>query len=300
VKVAVTGASGLIGSSLVPFLAGRGHPVLRLVRRTPATADEARWDPDGGTVDRAALDGLDAVVHLAGENLASGRWTEERKRRLYSSRVGPTRLLAQTLATLPRRPMVLVSASAMGYYGDRGDELLSEASPPGRGFLPQLCVDWENATQPAAAAGIRVVTTRTGLVLTPRGGVLGRMLPPFKAGIGGVLGSGRQYMSWIAIDDLLSALEHALTQPALSGPVNAVGPSPVTNREFTQALARVLGRPAIAPAPAFALRLMFGEMADAALLASTRVLPQRLVASGYRFRFPELEPALRHALGRRP
>ena len=242
--------------------------------------------------------GVDAVVHLAGENIAEGRWTAERKAALHASRVGPTRLLCETLAGLKQPPQVLVSSSAVGYYGDRGEARLDETSPPADDFLGRLARAWEDATQPAAQAGIRVVRLRTGIVLTPEGGALGKMLLPFKAGIGGVLGSGRQYMSWIAIDDLVGVIHFAATHAALAGPVNAVAPTPVTNREFTKTLGRVLGRPTIAPAPAFALRLAFGEMADAALLGSTRVEPSRLRAAGYRFRFEDLETALRHLLAK--
>ena len=297
-KLAITGASGLVGTALVPFLTSGGHEVVRLVRRAPKASDEVRWDPARGEIDRTALDGVDAVVHLAGENLADGRWTARRKAQLRDSRIGPTRLLADTLAGLPRPPKVLVSASAIGYYGERGDAWLSEDSAPASDFLGRVCVDWESACDPAARVGIRVVRLRNGIVLTPEGGVLGRMLLPFKAGAGGVLGPGTQYMSWIAIDDLLGVFLLALSTAALAGPVNAVAPTPVTNREFTRTLGRVLGRPTIARVPAFALRLAFGEMADAALLASTRVRPERLLAAGYRFRFPELEGALRHLLGR--
>ncbi len=297
-KVAITGASGLVGTALVRFLTTGGHEVVRLVRRAPKASAEARWDPARGEIDRAALDGVDAVVHLAGENIAQGRWTAARKAALRGSRIGPTRLLAQTLAGLPRPPSVLVSSSAVGYYGDRGDAWVDETSPPADDFLGRLAREWEQDTDPAACVGIRVVRMRTGLVLTPDGGALGRMLLPFKVGLGGMLGPGTQYMSWIAIDDLLGVIHLALTTLALAGPVNAVAPAPVTNREFTKTLGRLLGRPTVARAPAFALRLVFGEMADAALLASTRVKPDRLLAAGYRFRFPELEGALRHLLGR--
>jgi uncharacterized protein (TIGR01777 family) len=297
-KVAVTGSSGLIGQALVRFLQASGHEVLRLVRRTPRATGELRWDPDRSEIDGPGLEGVDAVVHLAGENLAEGRWTAARKARLQTSRIGPTRLLSQTLAGLARKPMVLVSASAVGYYGNRGDEWLDEASPPGDDFLARLCADWEKATETAARAGIRVVNSRTGLVLSPHGGALAKMLPLFRAGLGGILGPGTQYVSWIAIDDLVGAIGHALANPAVAGPLNAVAPAPVTNLELTKTLGRVLGRPTIAPAPAFALRLALGEMADAALLASQRVRPQRLLATGYRFALSELESALRHVLGR--
>jgi len=297
-KVAVTGSSGLVGGALVPVLRANGHDVLRLVRRAPRAKDEARWDPESGEVDAAALGSVDAVVHLAGENIAGGRWTEARKALLRSSRVGPTGLLARTLAGLKRKPRVLVSASAIGYYGNRGDTWVRETDAPADDFLGRLSVEWEAAAEPARKAGIRVVHPRIGVVLSPAGGALGKMLLPFKAGLGGVVGPGTQYMSWITLDDLLGALHHLLDRADLEGPVNASSPGPVTNAVFTKTLGRVLGRPTVAPAPAFALRLAFGEMADAALLSSTRVRPERLQASGYRFRFPELEGALRHVLGK--
>jgi hypothetical protein len=297
-KVAITGSSGFIGGALVPFLRTGGHEVVRLVRRTPRGKDEARWDPEAGEIDTAALEGVEAVVHLAGENIAAGRWTDTRKARLRSSRVGPTRLLAETLAGLKRKPKVLVSASAVGYYGSRGDAWVTEADVAADDFLGRLSMEWEGAAEPARKAGIRVVHPRIGVVLSPAGGALGKMLLPFKAGLGGILGPGTQYMSWIALDDLLGVLHHLVDRADLEGPVNAVAPEPVTNTAFTKTLGRVLGRPTIAPAPAFALRLAFGEMADAALLASTRVKPERLLGTGYRFRFPELEGALRHLLGR--
>jgi uncharacterized protein (TIGR01777 family) len=297
-KVAISGASGLLGSALVPFLTTGGHEVVRLVRRTPRAEDEARWDPAAGTIDAAALEGVDAVVNLSGENIAGGRWTDGRKTLLRSSRVGPTRLLAKTLAGLGRKPKVLVSASAIGAYGSRGDAWLTETDAPADDFLGRLSTEWEAAAGPAREAGIRVVHPRFGIVLTPGGGALGKMLLPFKAGLGGVLGPGTQYMSWIALDDVLGVIHHVMDRPDLDGPVNAVTPEPVTNAEFTNTLGRVLGRPTIAPAPAFALRLAFGEMADATLLSSARVRPERLLATGYRFRFPGLEGALRHVLGK--
>lgn len=298
-KILVTGASGLIGSALVPFLSAGGHDVIRLVRSEPKAGEAAvRWDPEAGTIDAAGLDGLDAVVHLAGENVAEGRWTAEKKRRIRDSRVKGTRLLCEALAGLARPPRVLVSASAVGYYGDRGDELLTEESPPGSGFLAGVAREWEAAAEPARRAGIRVVHPRMGAVLTPAGGALAKMLPPFRAGLGGRVGSGRQYLSWIAIDDLLGAILHLLVTEVLQGPVNVVAPRPVTSSEFAATLGRVLGRPARLAMPAFAARLAFGEMADEVLLASARVTPERLVASGYRFRYPELEGALRHLLGK--
>jgi uncharacterized protein (TIGR01777 family) len=299
VRTAVTGASGLVGSALVPFLAAEGHEVVRLVRRAPRSKDEARWDPEAGEVDAAALEGVDAVVHLAGANIAGGRWTAARKALLRSSRVGPTQLLARALAGLERKPKVLVSASAIGYYGNRGDAWVTESDPPADDFLGRLSVEWEAAAEPVRAAGIRVVHLRTGLVLSAAGGALGKMLLPFRAGLGGVIGPGTQYVSWIALDDLAGVVHHLLDRADLEGPVNAVAPAPVTNTVFTKTLGRVLGRPTIAPLPAFALRLALGEMADATLLSSTRVRPERLQASGFRFRFPDLEGALRHVLGLR-
>jgi uncharacterized protein (TIGR01777 family) len=296
-KVVVTGASGLIGVALVPLLRASGHDVLRLVRREPAAKDEARWDPAAGAIDAAALDGARAVVHLAGENIAAGRWTRAKKARLRSSRVGPTHLLAETLAGLKHKPRVLVSASALGYYGDRGDRWLTEADPPGDDFLGRLSVEWEGAAAPAAAAGIRVVHPRIGIVLSPNGGALAKMLLPFKLGLGGVVGPGTQYVSWIAIDDLASVIAWLIERDELAGGVNAGSPSPVTNAELTNTLGRVLGRPTLLPAPALALRIVLGEMADS-LLGSTRMRPDRLVASGFRFRFPELDGALRHVLER--
>ena len=263
----------------------------------PRGRRRCRWDPAKGEVDAAGLEGLDAVVHLAGENIASGRWNAVRKAAIRDSRVNGTRLLCDALAGLARPPKTLVCASAIGYYGDRGEELLTEESSPGTGFLPEVCREWEAASEPAARKGIRVVTLRIGVVLSPKGGALSRMLPLFRAGLGGVIGNGRQYVSWIALDDLVGIVLHALQSGELRGPVNAVAPVPVTNRELTEALGKVLSRPTLLPVPAFALRLAVGEMADALLLASARVVPRRLEETGYRFRFPELGGALRHLLG---
>ncbi len=297
-RVAVTGASGLLGSALVPFLKNYGHTVVRLVRRPANGADEIRWNPAAGTIDAGALEGIDAAVTLSGENLAEGRWTEARKVRLRASRVGPTRVLAETLARLSQKPKVLLSVSAIGYYGDRGDAWLTEAEPPGADFLARLTAEWERAAEPAAAAGIRVIHPRLGVVLSPTGGALGKMLLPFKAGVGGVLGPGTQYLSWVAIDDVLEAFRHLLERDDLAGPLNVTAPEPVTNRTFTKTLGRVLGRPTVTWVPAFALRLAYGEMAEATILSSMRVRSDRLVSTGYRFQFPTLEGALRHVLGR--
>jgi hypothetical protein len=297
-KIAITGSTGLIGASLCPFLTTGGHEVVRLVRKPGRlAADEVRWEPGGGRLEAAALDGVDAVVHLAGESVA-GRWTATKKAAIHDSRVEGTRLLAGALAQSARPPRVLVCASAIGYYGDRGAASLEEDAAPGAGFLADVCREWEAAAEPARAAGIRVVHLRIGVVLSAAGGALATMLTPFRLGLGGVVGSGDQYMSWIALDDVVGALHHALMTEELNGAVNAVAPNPVTNREFTKTLGRVLSRPTILPVPAFAARLTFGEMADEILLASTRVVPARLLAARYDFRFPRLEDALRHLLGR--
>jgi uncharacterized protein (TIGR01777 family) len=297
-RVAVSGSTGLVGSEVVASLSTAGHEVVRLVRRSPAPGEKAvRWDPAKGEVDAAGLEGFDAVIHLAGENVGAGRWTPARKAAIRDSRVNGTRLLCDALAGLARPPKTLVCASAVGYYGDRGGETLAEESPPGTGYLAEVCQEWEAASAPAARKGIRVVALRIGMVLSPEGGALPRMLPLFRAGLGGVLGGGRQYVSWVALDDLPNILLHALQRGDLTGPVNAVAPRPVTNREFTVALGKVLARPTPLPVPAFALRLAVGrEMADALLLASARVVPRRLEETGYRFRFPELGGALHHLL----
>ncbi len=298
-RIAVTGASGLVGSRLVPFLAAGGHEVLRLVRRQPKAADEIRWDPESGEVDIDALDGVDAVIHLAGESIASGRWTETRKRRIRSSRVDGTRTISQAVAGMQRPPRVLISASAIGYYGDRGDTTVDEDSEPGDDFLADVCVAWEDETRPAIDAGVRVVNPRIGIVLAADGGALAAMLPAFRLGAGGRVGSGKQWMSWIAIDDLIGILYHCLADESCSGPINAVSPSPVTNRELTSTLASVIHRPSVLPLPAFAVRTLLGEMGDQLLLTSTRVRPARLEATSFEFQHPVLEDALRVELGQR-
>ncbi len=298
-RIAITGASGLIGRVLSAFLTTGGHSVHPIVRRAPREG-EIGWDPAAGRLDAAALEGCDAVIHLAGENVAGGRWTRSRRRRIRESRQRGTGLIAETIAKLERPPRVLVSATAIGIYGERGDEALSESSapaPPGR-FLADVCREWEAATEPARRAGVRLALPRFGVVLSPAGGALGKMLPFFRAGAGGPAGNGRQWMSWISLDDAIGAIHHALFTDTLSGPFNAVGPAPVTNRAFAETLGRVLGRPALLPVPAVALRLIFGEMAQETILASARVLPDRLLASGYAFRHPTLEAALRFELGR--
>jgi uncharacterized protein len=287
-----------MGSALVPFLTGGGHRVTRLVRGPTSGTDEVSWSLAEGLPDDPRLQILDGVIHLAGENIASGRWTEARKAEIRRSRVEGTRRLCESLARHRPMPRILVSASAIGIYGDRGDELLTEESLPGAGFLAEVCRAWEEATGPASQGGVRVVRLRFGMILSPAGGALRKMLLPFKLGAGGKIGTGSQFMSWIALDDALGAVDHALVTGSLQGPVNAVSPGPVTNAEFTRTLARVLSRPALAPLPAFAARLAFGEMADALLLASQRVVPSRLQTAGYRFQYPELESALLHLLGR--
>ena len=297
--VLVTGSTGLVGSALVAFLTTGGHQVTRLVRRAPRPGQaEVYWHPEAGSIATPGLEGIDAMVHLAGENIASGRWSAAKKASIRESRVQGTQLLCSALAQLANPPQVLVSASAIGYYGDRGDAVLREDSRPGRDFLADVCRAWEAATEPAVQRGIRVVTVRLGIVLSPAGGALAKMLLPFKMGVGGRIGSGQQYMSWIALDDVVGAMHHAIVTDALHGPVNVVAPNPVTNAVFTKTLGRVLGRPTVLPLPAFAARVAFGEMADALLLASTRVEPARLTDTNYAFRYPELEGALRHVLGK--
>lgn len=294
--VAITGSSGFVGTALAQTLRRHGAEVIPVVRRPPGPG-EVRWDPEAGTFDASPLAGARAVVHLAGEGLASGRWTPERKRRIRASRVDGTALLARGLAGLPSPPAVLVSASAIGFYGDRGDAVLTEADGPGRGFLSEVTVAWEAATRPASEAGLRVPILRFGLVLSPRGGALARMLTPFRLGLGGPLGSGGQWMSWVTLDDVLAALLAALERPELDGPLNVVSPTPVTNADFTRALGRALKRPARLPVPAIALELLFGELARETLLASTRVAPVRLLAAGFAFRDVELGSALRRLVG---
>lgn len=294
--ILVTGSNGLVGNALVPFLTTGGHQVSRLVRSTPGSG-EVRWDPAKGNLDAAHLANVDGVVHLAGDSISDGRWTDEKKRRILDSRVRGTRLIAETIAGMEKPPRVLVCASAIGFYGDRGADVLDEAAAPGSGFLADVCRQWEAAAEPARAAGVRVVHLRFGVVLTASGGALAKMLLPFRLGAGGVVGDGEQYMSWIALDDAVGAVHFALTDESLRGPVNAVAPHPVTNREYTKTLGKVLSRPTILAVPAFAARLAFGEMADELLLASTRVEPRALSRAGYKFRFPQLEDALRHTLG---
>jgi uncharacterized protein len=296
-KVLVTGATGLIGSALAPVLRKQGHEVVSLTRSEARRTGEFRWDPEQGYVDPAALHGIDAVVHLAGETVA-GRWSEDKKRRILESRVNGTRLVSEATATLGRPPGALVCASAIGVYGDRGDELVTEQSPVSAGgFLADVVRAWEAAAQPARDAGVRVVHTRFGIVQSARGGALKTQLPLFRIGLGGPVGGGRQYVSWVSIDDVVGAIGFALSRTDISGAVNVTAPAPVTQADYARTLGRVLRRPAVLPAPAFAVRLVLGEFANE-VLGGQRVIPQRLSDSGYAFRHRELEPALRHVLAR--
>lgn len=296
-RILVTGSTGLVGRALVSFLESGGHSVFRLTRRRATNDREIEFDPERGAAHPSEMEGFEAVVHLAGDPIAKGRWTESKKRLIRDSRIPFTRRLAETLAALKRPPSVFVSASATGYYGDRADRLLRESDPPGEGFLPAVCVEWEGASEAARQAGIRVVQLRTGLVLTPAGGALEPMLLPFRLGLGGPLGHGRQWWSFIALDDLLYLIHHVLMNDRIEGPVNATSPEPVTNAEFTRTLARVLSRPAVIPVPKAVLELALGAMTEPLLLASARVNPEKLLDSGFEFSYPRLEPALRHVLG---
>lgn len=296
-RIAITGATGLIGKSLVSFLAGQGHEVFRLTRHRSNDAHDIFWDPNTGSLDATSLEGMDAVVHLAGESVGQV-WTREIKQRIRESREKGTSLIAKTLAKLQKKPSVFVCASAIGYYGDRGTESLNENSSAGRGFLAEVVRDWEIASQPAAESGIRTVNMRFGVVLSPEGGALKQMLPPFQMGAGGNLGHGQQYFSWIARADAVNAIYFAIQTPSLEGPVNVVSPNPVTNAEFTKALGKVLGRPTLFPVPAIAARMIFGEMADEMLLGGAKIFPLKLQQAKYQFQFPTIEAALRHELGR--
>ncbi len=298
-KILISGASGLVGSALTRSLTSGGHQVRRLVRRRPKSPQEVRWDPAAGSLDDNALDGIDAVVHLAGENIAGGRWSPAFKRRVLNSRISGTRTIAEAIAAKDPAP-ALISASAIGFYGDTGERTVDEDDAAGTGFLADVCRQWEAATGPAIKAGARVVQLRIGVVLSAEGGALQKMLTPFKLGLGGVVGTGRQVMSWIHLDDLVSVIEYAVTHGDLSGPVNAVAPEPVTQRDFAKTLGRVLGRPTLVPMPTFLVRLLFGEMGEELLLASTHVVPTRLRSATFSFHFDALEKALRHELNHEP
>lgn len=299
-RILVVGGTGLVGQTLCPFLTTGGHTVVTLTRKkTNDDGSEIEWSPNEGKLDASDLEGFDAVIQLAGANLADKRWTPEFKKLIRDSRVVGTRLLAERLTEVTEKPQVLISASATGFYGDRGDQELHEESPAGEGFLSDVSREWEAAAEPAREAGIRVVHPRIGVVLTPQGGALEKFISPFKFGAGGPMGSGKQFWSWIAIDDLVYGLFEVMMNESYSGPVNLVSPNPSRVNEFTKTLGRVMGRPSMIPAPAFALRLALGEMADALLLASTKVIPSTLQSNGFQFAFPTLEEAFRHLLGKR-
>lgn len=295
-RVLISGSSGLVGTLLMPALRSSGYSILRLVRRPAAAADEVSWSPTENRIETSKLEGISAVVNLAGEDIASGTWTEKRKKEIWESRVMGTRLLAASVMSLKAKPEVFVSASAIGYYGNRGDELCSESTSPGQGFLPALAKEWEEAALIAAHAGIRVVLPRLGIVLAKNGGALQKMLPPFRLGLGGPLGSGKQFMSWIEINDLIRLLVQLVEDSAYSGVVNCVSPNPVTNAEFSKTLGKVLRRPAFMRVPAFVLRIALGSMAEEVLLSSTKVAPEVLSQRNFSFAFPQLEAALRNQL----
>lgn len=293
-KILMAGSSGLVGNALRSAWNARGVDVRRLLRGKGSSGpDILSWDPSKGVIAPDSLDSVDVVVNLAGENVASGRWTKSRKRLIRESRIQSTELLVRAFKEAKQTPKLFVSASAIGVYGDCGEEWVTEESPAGKGFLSQVCVDWEAAAQPLVASGVRCVFLRFGIVLAPQGGALARMLPLFRMGLGGVLGRGSQWMSWVGMEDLVAAVDHVIQDETLRGPINVVAPTPVTNRAFTQALSRKLHRPAFLPAPAWALRLAFGDMADEALLSSCRVRPDRLLQSGFTFRHPELDGWMR-------
>jgi uncharacterized protein (TIGR01777 family) len=295
-RILISGSSGLIGRSLTERLRSAGATVCSLVRRKPEVSqNEIGWDPEAGVLDSSRLDGVDAVVHLAGKPIAV-RWTEEAKRAIRDSRVPATRKLAEAVAQLPGRPKVFIAASAVGFYGSRGDEPLDETSAPGTGFLADVCREWEESAAPARDAGIRTVNLRTGLVLSRAGGLLARLLPPFKMGAGGIVGTGRQWLSWISLADATAGIEYAIGAAGLSGPVNLTAPQPVPNAEFARTLGKILGRPTLVPVPAFAVSLLLGEMGDELLLSGQKVLPKKLLAAGFSFAHPDLESAIRWAL----
>ena len=296
-KILVTGASGMVGTALLRLLSSTGHESVP-VSRKKEHGGSIFWNPSKGEIDSQSMEGFDAAVHLAGESIVGGRWTTAQKQRIRDSRVLGTRLLSESLARLTRPPQVLVSASAIGYYGNRGSEILREDSSPGQGFLADVCRQWEASTDPATRQGLRVVHTRFGIILSANGGALAKMLTPFKLGVGGRIGSGQQYMSWISLDDACGVILHAIEAGSLHGPVNTVSPSPVTNQEFTRVLGKVLSRPSIFPLPAFVARVALGEMAEELLLYSARVEPAKLRATRYAFRHKDLEETLKYLLGR--
>jgi uncharacterized protein (TIGR01777 family) len=297
-KILIGGSHGLVGTALIKSLEAEGHEIFRLVRHAPTSKTEVEWSPDRYSIALARIEGFDAVVNLAGESIAEGRWTDDKKRRIRESRVKGTKLLGDALANLTVTPKTFVCASAIGYYGNRGDELLTETSAPGDDFLAKVCAEWEEATALATEKGIRVVNARFGVILDTNGGALKKMLPPFRMGVGGRIGSGKQWMSWIALADVIGGIQFALANDSMKGPVNFVAPVPVTNAEFTKTMGKVLSRPTVLPIPAFAIKLLFGEMGEALLLGGQRVAPERLVTEGFEFSYPQLEPALGHILAK--
>ena len=302
VKILVSGSSGLIGSALLPVLKNEGHPV-SVLKRHHAYPDHdqepfIQWNPESSDLDSNKLKGIESVIHLAGENIAARRWSPKQKAKIRDSRIKGTTLLSETLAKMDSPPHTLLAASAIGYYGNRGSEILQEDTASGTGFLPDVCRNWESAAVVASKRGIRVVYLRFGIILSPHGGALSKMLLPFRMGVGGKIGTGQQYMSWISLDDAVGAISHALNERSIQGVVNVVSPNPVTNSQFTKTLGKVLSRPTLFPVPSFAASLAFGEMADALLLASSRVKPRQLLTTGFKFKHPELETALKHLLGK--
>ena len=294
-RIAIAGASGLVGKALTPLLEAEGHEVVRLVRSSPK-AGEIEWHPNQDSIDPAKLQEFDAIINLAGENVAEGRWTDEKKKKIHDSRVNGTHLLSEAIAKLTTKPRCFLCASATGIYGDRGDETLDEQSESGGGFLAGVCREWEKATEPAHRAGVRVVNFRFGPILARAGGMLEKMLTPFKMGLGGKIGAGKQYISWVAIEDAVAVIKRVLNDESIRGPLNVVSPKPVTNERFTRALGEVLSRPTVMAVPAFAARLAFGEMADEMLLVSQKVIPKKLQAAGFQFEYSDLEAALQHYL----
>ncbi len=296
--ILVSGAGGVIGSVLVPFLTTGGHRVIKLVRRQSVSDNEIFWDPVSQKIDLKKAERIDAVIHLAGENIGNSRWTAKKKKTIIESRVKGTELLAKTISKLETKPTVFISASAIGYYGDRGETILTENDKSGNDFLSTVCSKWENATKDAVDGQIRTAFMRIGVVLTPEGGALKKLLLPFKLGAGGKTGSGRQYMSWICIDDVISSIHHVLMNDNISGPINLVSPNPVTNNAFTKILGKILMRPTFFPLPEAAINILFGEMGREILLSSTKVTPKKLLESGYKFRYPDLEKTFKHLLGK--
>ncbi|MEY3370024.1 MAG: hypothetical protein RLZZ361_694 [Cyanobacteriota bacterium] len=295
-KVLITGSSGLVGSALLDFLASGGHQVFKLVRQDPLSPNEINWNPESQKIDLAKLENFDVIIHLAGENIANKRWTKSQQKKIADSRILGTRFLVDSINKLQNPPHTFISASAIGFYGDRGEEILSENSSAGSDFLADTCIKWEQETKSFKNKSIRVVNARFGIILDPRAGALSKLLPIFWIGGGGILGNGKQWMSWIALDDVLGSLMHIINTPSISGPVNIVAPNPLKNSDFTKVLAKVMFRPALFPAPAFALRLALGKMADALLLSSTRVEPKILNETGFEFSYPDLESALKHMI----